>query len=289
MAGKAGKCPHCNTRFLVPQLENPPEEAPPAASSPAAQAALAGGSAVRQQASPPADSIVFYCPNGHKLNGPASLRGKLGLCPHCQSKFRIPSEDVPPAPPQTASGGSDDSTETSAGAAASAPAAPPPPPEPPSASARKPTAPSAAAAPSATSRSGAFIDEVPHAEILDDDLDVVEGQPLESTAAAPEANVDDSPSAWNYPAPPPLEASRWSELFTWIWTQRDLRSVVDLHLKNGEVFQPTWYAPGLSDARLGVFGLQADDGTYGITILPWDTVERITVRGCEHIPFDQFE
>ena len=34
--------------------------------------------------------IVFLCPNGHKLNGPASLQGRPGKCPHCGAKFLIP-------------------------------------------------------------------------------------------------------------------------------------------------------------------------------------------------------
>jgi hypothetical protein len=40
--------------------------------------------------------IVFLCPNGHRLNGPASLEGKAGQCPHCGVKFRVPSRDDPP-------------------------------------------------------------------------------------------------------------------------------------------------------------------------------------------------
>ncbi len=39
--------------------------------------------------------FVFLCPNGHKLNGPASLKGKPGQCPHCGARFVIPEDDVP--------------------------------------------------------------------------------------------------------------------------------------------------------------------------------------------------
>src|SRR4029077_7759353 len=40
--------------------------------------------------------IVFLCPNGHRLHGPAALVGRPGQCPHCQVRFLIPSpEDVP--------------------------------------------------------------------------------------------------------------------------------------------------------------------------------------------------
>jgi hypothetical protein len=44
------------------------------------------------------DLIVFLCPNGHRLNGPSSLEGKAGQCPHCGVKFRVPSRDDPPEP-----------------------------------------------------------------------------------------------------------------------------------------------------------------------------------------------
>ena len=37
--------------------------------------------------------IVFLCPNGHKLNGPATLKGKPGKCPHCDTRFLIPDDD----------------------------------------------------------------------------------------------------------------------------------------------------------------------------------------------------
>jgi Zn finger protein HypA/HybF involved in hydrogenase expression len=42
---------------------------------------------------PKGETFVFLCPNGHKLNGPPSLKGKPGKCPHCGAKFRIPSDE----------------------------------------------------------------------------------------------------------------------------------------------------------------------------------------------------
>lgn len=40
-----------------------------------------------------ADQIIFLCPNGHRLNGPASLAGRPGQCPHCGIKFLVPNPD----------------------------------------------------------------------------------------------------------------------------------------------------------------------------------------------------
>ena len=86
-AGKEGKGPKCESAFLVPELE---EFADLEAESGNADASAAG-----HNAETPAETGTFFflCPNGHKLSGPASLKGKPGQCPHCDSKFMIPSDD----------------------------------------------------------------------------------------------------------------------------------------------------------------------------------------------------
>ncbi|HEV3005788.1 MAG TPA: hypothetical protein VGX78_15085 [Pirellulales bacterium] len=122
-AGKPGKCPKCGAVFRVP---NPPKAAPEVAvsrSDPFAFLSQEDGEKASDAAQPPAvvaepvrplelpdqddqlqigegpagvDEIVFLCPNGHRLHGPASLVGRPGQCPHCQVRFLIPSpEDVP--------------------------------------------------------------------------------------------------------------------------------------------------------------------------------------------------
>jgi hypothetical protein len=108
LAGRPGKCPKCNTPFVVPKAE---PEAPPA-EAPAAESTADGGAAVEQigqgsgkgKLNPP-DMFIFLCPNGHKLNGPSSLKGKAGQCPHCGAKFRIPDDDddmeLPEAPEES--------------------------------------------------------------------------------------------------------------------------------------------------------------------------------------------
>ena len=39
------------------------------------------------------ETIVFLCPNGHKLNAPTRLQGRPGKCPHCGEKFLVPKLD----------------------------------------------------------------------------------------------------------------------------------------------------------------------------------------------------
>lgn len=112
LAGKAGKCPKCGTAFVVPgpDEEDEGERSPPGAEpSPAAAASAENGGAEAasgdsgKRETPAMGSgtgkavtgevFVFLCPNGHKLNGPPSLKGKPGQCPHCGAKFHIPADD----------------------------------------------------------------------------------------------------------------------------------------------------------------------------------------------------
>ena len=100
-AGKPGKCPKCGAVFRVP---TPQASASAPAALPSGNAG-AGGSAAEgqlkefQQDQPPDDvdesEIVFLCPSGHRLHGPAEMVGRPGQCPHCGVRFLIPSpEDI---------------------------------------------------------------------------------------------------------------------------------------------------------------------------------------------------
>jgi Zn finger protein HypA/HybF involved in hydrogenase expression len=110
LAGKAGKCPKCGLAFAVPTLEEigaaetegtaePPAEEPQ--SEPEISGSQASGSidlnlqtnSGSAKSDKGSNVFVFLCPNGHKLNGPPTLKGKAGQCPHCGARFRIPSDD----------------------------------------------------------------------------------------------------------------------------------------------------------------------------------------------------
>jgi hypothetical protein len=102
MAGKKGKCPKCQSAFVVPTLEEvaaaEAEESPelveqPSAGEEAGQEAPTIPAAGSGKDLPASDVFVFLCPNGHRLNGPPSLKGKPGQCPHCGARFRIPTDD----------------------------------------------------------------------------------------------------------------------------------------------------------------------------------------------------
>jgi DNA-directed RNA polymerase subunit RPC12/RpoP len=89
-AGRAAKCPKCGAKFRVPDLSE--------TEGPAIETELPSEPEEVEEEPGAGDEgqIEFLCPNGHRLNGPASLQGRPGQCPECGSRFRIPSyEDVP--------------------------------------------------------------------------------------------------------------------------------------------------------------------------------------------------
>lgn len=80
-AGKKGKCPHCDAVVRIPRQSTAPRT----------------DSSAKPEAKPSApESIQFFCPScQHSVSTPASAAGKMGQCPSCESKFRIPSSTSP--------------------------------------------------------------------------------------------------------------------------------------------------------------------------------------------------
>src|SRR5438093_2626550 len=112
LAGKPGKCPRCGTAFLVPQ----PSEATAGESG----AGAGGTGSVILPATGSGTNLIhaeeiffFLCPNGHKLNGPPSLKGKAGQCPQCGARFLIPTDEEIEAAGEEVLGG--DTGEPTAG------------------------------------------------------------------------------------------------------------------------------------------------------------------------------
>ncbi|MBA4020428.1 MAG: hypothetical protein C0483_24980 [Pirellula sp.] len=132
LAGKAGKCPHCGAKFRIPEKSSGPGSGPkvniltgPAAAAaapamvaeapvaePVAEASVAAPvesdtTGIRSldadgAGEPRSDEVVFMCPEGHHLCGPATLVGQPGECPVCHERFLVPSseEESDPSTPE---------------------------------------------------------------------------------------------------------------------------------------------------------------------------------------------
>ena len=90
-AGKAAKCPKCGVKFQIPEVSDidvsGSSESLLAVSDSGASLPPVGPGPVE----PAEEQIEFLCPNGHHLQGPASLQGQPGQCPECGANFRVPT------------------------------------------------------------------------------------------------------------------------------------------------------------------------------------------------------
>jgi hypothetical protein len=267
----------------MPEAEIAPEEKP--AEQPAAE-----------------DLILFLCPSGHKLHGPRQLAGKVGKCPHCDAKFEIPypfdGEDEDAERDELDDTVTEDplsdfaESEPGTGSSHKAPVfeeQPPPPP-------RETDTPSKRGLFGAVRATGSSIvgrltgrsvkrnapsepapASMPHAE------------PPSVQSAVPQAAVQPGvvqpvvmPSAAR--AVHPL-----AELLTRLWSERDHGGVIELHLRGGALLAPDWFDEHHSQGSHGLFASQAADGTVAMTIVPWDEVTRVVVRGVVGLPDGLFE
>ena len=109
LGGKSGKCPRCNQSFIIPRADEASADGSTMAASGSALTPAMGSG---RNLTGGGEIFVFLCPNGHKLNGPPSLKGKPGQCPHCGARFIIPTdEDIEAASRQSADDGDLDQTD----------------------------------------------------------------------------------------------------------------------------------------------------------------------------------
>ena len=240
-AGRPGKCPKCGEKFVIPQ---------PDASSPTQLAKSdTTPSPIEEGSGVGGNTIVFLCPNGHKLNGPRSLQGRPGECPHCGSKFRIPDydedeEDWGENPPE------DTVVDDEIPVGTLVEDGPP------------------------------LGDSVP--------IDLSEIEPLE-VGSFPDAVALGTPGGFPLVAegrsggPHPL-----AELFARLWQEKDHGGIVEVHLTDGTTLTPERYSLRMSAGSHAVFSGQDADGSFTITSVAWESVAKVTVRRVQQLPEDMF-
>lgn len=257
LAGKKGKCPKCNTPFVVPSLEEVADLSPPGAGLAAEQPATAaepelaaaeggasGGEGSREfpemgsgkgMAAAPGEIFVFLCPNGHKLNGPPTMKGKAGQCPHCGAKFRIPTDEEMELPEEEIPPGEADDEGIAAGQ-----------------------------------------------EVADEGDFGFLGERQDENAV--EAYVEEAPVA-----PPPPGASGLGYIVGRLWEQRTEGTELEIFLTEGEIMSPDQFSEVLSSSDYGVFAVQEGDGSFAITVVPWSAVRRIGMRKMPDLPPQLFQ
>lgn len=277
-AGMAARCPRCGATFRIPTLEEiragqlqarqadrgmeADRTAPPASGR-----AAPGEIAVGPASSP--EQIEFFCPNDHRLHGPASLQGQPGTCPECGAAFRIPSldeweeeveewaEPSEEAPPQAA--------------------ALPPPPLPTSPAAVAPGPPELPVAPAPGGAGAAAAPARP-------------GGPAQSAVRAEGAFAAVAAKA-TAPAELPaasstelgLPANTLRELLPKFWHYKAQGASIEIQYGNGQRLHPEGFLARLSAGSHAVFADRAADGSYTLSAVAWHAILAVVVRGIQEL------
>lgn len=278
LVGKPGKCPKCGSKFVVPD-PGEDDESDEAAAKPA----------------PKTETIDFLCPNGHRLNGPASLQGKPGQCPHCGQKFRIPSYDDEEAEDEEADNKQEEQLPfVNVG-----------PPSRFGGSSKKSAGPlddipvgsvvdddDGPAAQSASTSGVIDLSGSAMAEIVPDDLieadDAIE---VKNADIISDSDADMMPPSASRPGnvPPPKLQHPVAKAFMNLWARREPGSEVELHLREGGTVTAVRFAPTLSGSDFGVFASQDGDDHYCVTMVAWDSVSRVGFHKLKELPKSVFE
>jgi hypothetical protein len=317
-AGRTARCPKCSAPFRIPEPKGngplpsgrsaqpavsasddydfaataavlasgsspshvgvPPSEPGSDATSPDAAAANSPpGEGTKPHAKPPSlqDLIIFLCPNGHKLNGPRRLAGKVGKCPHCGVKFEIPFPDEDEGDPD----GLDDTVtedplrdySVEGGSSAADEHFREQQPE--------------------DSDAPLELESLFDAVRANPDSDVIgrvvgrssKAKHPAAPAAPPQASAQHPPDALHN------EEHPLAQLVARLWAEREHGGIIELHLNGGVMLVPEWFDQHHSQKSHGLFASQAADGTVTMTIVPWDEVTRVVVRGVVGLPDGMFE
>ena len=254
--GKPGKCPKCGTKFVVP-------------------AATEEDAGQPEKPKPKEATFAFLCPNGHELNGPVSLRGRPGQCPHCGEKFLIPEED------------GDDEDESPAAATTAA---------------RDDMPPEVFPTEAAEVPVGMIIEVPPDDVLMEDDEDIPTGELEVGDLDFDEEltlEIDEPASAQQnqlsgvMPKPSGIMAKPGHqsllELIAWMWDRKTSDNHLEIAMGGGELVRAVRYSPKLSSGEYGVFAEKNEDDSYAIHTIAWAAVTRVALRNVKDLPERYFE
>lgn len=222
---------------------------------------------------PRADTIVFQCPNGHRISVPVKLAGKRGACSKCGTAVVIPASTIAAAPvagraPAPAAESVAAGEEPAGGDDGTITLKSPPPWVP-------PAAPLVSAMPPRDSASPEDQAPLPPSEPRVDTAVYGGGEPIDAQPGMlPLVNTGENATA--------LLVAR-------LWAEREHGGIVELHLVGGSVILPMWYEPRWSLGTHGLFASQAADGTVTLTAVAWESVQKVVVRQVEGLPDGMFE
>jgi hypothetical protein len=236
--------------------------------------------------------IEFLCPNGHKIRCQAAQAGRAAKCPRCGVKFRVPDvtdQDFATKSHSDSSVSSPDFTDSSvSGRQASGTAG-------------------------ATGSDADFEFLCPNGHRLHGPTSL-QGRPgqcpecgsrfriptYEDIPAEEEAEHEigrgradgsEGSEISAAPAPPgatagqPTTAESTGATFAQLWNLRPTGAIVEVRLRSGETIVPDQFlARASAESQHGVFTTLDANSTVSLVVVPWEAVDRVSVRGLNEIP-----
>jgi hypothetical protein len=242
--------------------------------------------------------IQFLCPNGHNVHAPDEHAGRNARCPQCGAKFQIP----------TPSKVANLSLEPEASPTPDVPLEP---------AAKEPEieflCPNGHRLHGPTSLQGrpgecpecgsrfripSYTEDVSEEEHIEQEIGIgtVEGTgstvDLEQGSDSPGMGESGySLDAASRSVPPPVPqlpvAHPWAALLTNLWKQHSPGSVVEVLLSDGEALIPDRFSPDEGGSH-AVFAVKNSNGTYTVTAVTWDSINRVLLRGLKKLPDELF-
>ena len=79
-------------------------------------------------------------------------------------------------------------------------------------------------------------------------------------------------------------APSMARTFAQLWAEKPKDAILEIILRNGEVYKPDIYSKKLSLQNQGVFAIKEMDGTYTILIVSWDALSHVQIRKMRDLP-----
>ena len=264
--------------------------------------------------------VEFLCPNGHKIRCPDEQAGRAAKCPRCGVRFRIPvlSDLTPTAARNSDSSVSVQLTDSNGSSPVLNGGVQPEAPKEPEIEFLCPRGHHLHGPASLQGRPGECpecgsrfriptFDETPPAESTDEEeisleraesrqSRVVEDAPPQDTVAdaarrteppKAQARAGESSPLVSLPSGSAGQAAvghPMADLFTRLWAAKGEGSRVEVHLNSGGILLPESFARTLSQQDHAVFVAKDPDNSYTLTVVPWDSVARVILRGVRQVP-----
>jgi DNA-directed RNA polymerase subunit RPC12/RpoP len=255
--------------------------------------------------------IEFLCPNGHKIRCQATQAGKAAKCPRCGVKFRVPDATDQNRPktgdsdPSVSQPDFSDSNLTGKRHANTGSTAAKEPDfeflcpnghrlhGPANLQGRPGQCPDCGSRFRIPTYEDIPAEEETEQEIGLGRLDGREGSDIVARATTSPARSDTShhgraketAATLGAVAGHATAAEATGALLARFWDMRPKGATVELRLRSGETITPDQFLAGASrESGHGVFATVEADATVSLVIVPWDAVDRMTIRGLKEVP-----